>query len=80
MFMRPSTPEVHAQRTPVEGPCPACGTPSLSQYRVLSEGGWWEVVKCRHCLHSVSREPGPLFGTLTTAIQSLIPGSRRAGR
>ncbi|MEN9704362.1 MAG: hypothetical protein RLZZ393_241, partial [Pseudomonadota bacterium] len=47
--------------------------------RVLSEGGWWEVVKCGHCLHSVSREPGPLFGTLTTAIQALVPTGTKRG-
>jgi vanillate/4-hydroxybenzoate decarboxylase subunit D len=76
MFMRPTTPEVHAERTPVEGLCPACATAGLQRYRVLSEGGWWNVVKCQRCLHSVSREPGPLFGTLTTAIQSLIPGRK----
>jgi hypothetical protein len=80
MFMRPATPTVHATRSPVEGHCPACGTESLQRYRVLSEGGWWEVVKCTRCLHSVSREPGPLFGTLTTAIQSLVPaGTKREG-
>lgn len=73
MFQRPSTPEVHAQRETVEGDCPACGEPALQRYRVLSEGGWWNVTKCRSCLHSVSREPGPLLGPLTDAIQSLIP-------
>lgn len=73
MFMRPTTPEVHAQRDSVAGPCPACQSPSLQRYRVLSEGGWWHVVKCSQCLHSVSREPGPLLGPLTTAIHSLIP-------
>jgi hypothetical protein len=73
MFMRPSTPEVHAERVAVPGACPACGAESLQRYRVLSEGGWWNVVKCRGCLRSVSREPGPLLGPLTTAIQSLIP-------
>ncbi|MEY4761552.1 MAG: hypothetical protein RLZZ200_1408 [Pseudomonadota bacterium] len=78
MFMRPTTPTVEAMRLPVDGDCPSCATPNLQQYRVLSEGGWWEVVKCSHCLHSVSREPGPLFGTLTTAIQSLVPtGTKR---
>jgi hypothetical protein len=28
----------------------------------MSEGGWWLVIKCGQCLHSVSREPGPLLG------------------
>lgn len=80
MFTRPRTAEVHAERTPVEGACPECGQSGLQRYRVLGEGGWWNVVKCPHCLGSVSREPGPLFGTLTTAIQSLVPQPRRGER
>ena len=33
--------------------CPACGaTESLAEYRVLAEGGWWDVRKCQACLHS----------------------------
>lgn len=77
--MRPATPTVEAQRLSVEGACPSCGTEALQRYRVLSEGGWWEVVKCGHCLHSLSRDPGPLFGTLTTAIQSLVPTGTKRG-
>ena len=75
MFMRPTTPEVHAERTAVDGACPACGDRSLQRYRVLSEGGWWNVVKCPHCLHAVSREAGPLLGPLTAATQSLLPAA-----
>jgi hypothetical protein len=61
-FPRPSTATVFAPRTPVAGACPECGAHSLASYRVMSEGGWWLVVKCGRCLHSVSREPGPLLG------------------
>ena len=75
MFMRPTTPEVHAVRTPVEGKCPECGGSGLEAYRVLSEGGWWNVVKCPRCLHARSREPGPLLGPLTAATQALIPAA-----
>ena len=78
MFMRPSTPEVHTQRDAVAGTCPACQAQSLQRYRVLSEGGWWNVVKCSQCLTSVSREPGPLLGPLTTALHALLPA--RAAR
>jgi hypothetical protein len=53
---------VSATRTPVPGNCPECAAPALASYRVMSEGGWWLVVKCGQCLHSVSREPGPLLG------------------
>ena len=61
-FPRPGTATVIAPRTKVAGACPECGAESLASYRVMSEGGWWQVVKCGRCLHSVSREPGPLLG------------------
>ena len=61
---RPSTPTVAAPRARVEGDCPGCGAADLAAYRVMSEGGWWNVVKCQSCLASVSREPGPLLGAL----------------
>jgi len=61
-FPRPSEPFLSVERTPVEGACPECGAADLAEYRVLSEGGWWDVRKCQSCLASVSREPGPLFG------------------
>jgi hypothetical protein len=73
MFMRPTTPEVHTQRDAVAGTCPVCQAEALQRYRVLSEGGWWNVVKCSHCLHSVSREPGPLLGPLSAVLHALIP-------
>ncbi|MGC1457640.1 MAG: hypothetical protein WA825_05135 [Steroidobacteraceae bacterium] len=61
-FPRPSTLTVSSPRAPVAGACPECGAHSLASYRVMSEGGWWRVVKCGRCLYSVSREPGPLLG------------------
>ncbi|MET0292530.1 MAG: hypothetical protein ABW136_09220 [Steroidobacteraceae bacterium] len=76
MFIRPATPTVTAERTSVQGSCPECGAQSLQRYRVLSEGGWWDVVKCADCLASVERKPGPLFGTLSEALEALIPVSK----
>ena len=64
-FPRPTEPRVHAPRTPVDGACPECGAHELQSYRVLSEGGWWNVVKCHACLASVKREPGSLLGAIT---------------
>lgn len=61
-FPRPATATVECPRTPVEGACPECGLRTLARYRVMSEGGWWLVTKCQVCLHSLSREPGPLLG------------------
>lgn len=40
----------------MEGVCPACGAAALRSYPVLSEGGWFLVVKCQECLTSVSRD------------------------
>lgn len=51
---------VVVERTPVEGSCSACGAAALMRYPVLSEGGWFDVVKCQQCLHSESREPDPV--------------------
>jgi hypothetical protein len=51
------------ERTPVEGICPECGAAELAAYRVLGEGGWWDVRKCQRCLCSLSREKAPLFGS-----------------
>lgn len=62
-FPRPAEPTLSVARRPVEGECPECGAAALAEYRVLSEGGWWDVCKCQACLASVRREPGPLFGS-----------------
>lgn len=59
---RPTTLTVSAPREPVPGRCPECGAQQLAAYRVMSEGGWWNVVKCQSCLGSLKREHGPLFG------------------
>jgi vanillate/4-hydroxybenzoate decarboxylase subunit D len=64
-FPRPQEPHLTAEREPVEGSCRACGAGALASYRVLSEGGWWDVVKCTQCLASVSRERAPRLGSLT---------------
>ena len=63
-FSRPPTLTVVAPREPVPGVCSECQAGSLQAYRVLSEGGWWQVVKCQQCLACVSRTPGPLLGPI----------------
>ena len=55
-------PRCHPHARPCRGACPECGAEALARYRVMSEGGWWLVIKCGQCLHSVSREPGPMLG------------------
>jgi len=64
-FPRPEELHLTAEREAVDGTCPACGAQALAAYRVLSEGGRWDVVKCQECLTSVSRERAPRLGSLT---------------
>ncbi len=64
-FPRPSTATVTAPRQARPGACPKCGAAALQAYRVMSEGGFWNVIKCQECLCSVERTPGPLFGAFT---------------
>jgi hypothetical protein len=60
-----TSPPVALDRVAVDAACPQCGaTAALASYPVFSEGGWFDVVKCQECLHSVSRERGPLLGPL----------------
>jgi vanillate/4-hydroxybenzoate decarboxylase subunit D len=62
IYPRPTTKTVSVEREPVDGACPRCGAAELQRYPVLAETGWFDVVKCQACLHSVSRERGPLLG------------------
>jgi vanillate/4-hydroxybenzoate decarboxylase subunit D len=62
-FPRPEEPTLSVDRTPVDGACPACGAERLAAYPVMSEGGWWNVVKCQSCLTSVERVRGPRLGS-----------------
>jgi hypothetical protein len=62
-FQRPTEPYLSVERRAVEGGCPECGAEELAEYRVLGDGGWFDVCKCQRCLASVSREPAPPFGS-----------------
>jgi hypothetical protein len=62
-FQRPTEKHLSVERRPVEGTCPECGAAELAEYRVLSDGGWFDVQKCQRCLASVKREPAPPFGS-----------------
>jgi len=64
-FPRPTSKTLAVVRTPVAGRCPQCGEEDLAEYPVMSEGGWWEVVKCQKCLASISRTRGPRLGSYT---------------
>jgi N-methylhydantoinase B len=58
-------PTTSVDRTPVAGTCPECRAEGLHRYPVLAERGWWMVVKCSECLHSVSREPWHRLGWIS---------------
>jgi vanillate/4-hydroxybenzoate decarboxylase subunit D len=70
-YPRPSELRVHVEKVDVPGSCPECGSDELKRYPVLSEGGWWNVVKCQSCLCSVSREPGPLLGGISMLVDAI---------
>ena len=61
---RPTEPTLSVPRESVEGTCPQCGAEKLQAYPVLSEGGWFDVVKCAECLHTLRRIPGPKLGPI----------------
>lgn len=67
----PIGPPVVLEREPVQGDCPRCGAAALASYPVFSEGGWYDVVKCQECLHSLSRERGPLLGPLQLLVDQM---------
>ena len=59
---------VYLKKESVVGNCPACTAEALAAYPVCTEGGWFDVVKCQVCLHSVSRERGPLLGPIVLLV------------
>lgn len=71
VFARPQEPNPIQEKEPVEGACPECGAEVLRRYPVNSEGGWFEVVKCQNCLHSVSREHWRLLGPIQMLSDSI---------
>jgi hypothetical protein len=62
-FQRPAERHLAVERRHVDGSCPECGALALAEYRVLSDGGWFDVRKCQQCLASVTREPAPAYGS-----------------
>lgn len=68
---RPTEPRPVLVREAVDGSCPHCSDGPLMRYPVLSEGGWFMVVKCQQCLHSVSREKWNRLGYVSLITDSL---------
>ncbi len=52
---RPKEETLYVKKEKVARVCPECGSHDVAAYRVLSDGGWWEVVKCQQCLYSLER-------------------------
>lgn len=61
---RPAEPTLSVVRETVEGACAQCGQHRLQAYPVLSEAGWFDVVKCAACLTDARRTPGPKLGPI----------------
>jgi hypothetical protein len=55
-FPRPTEQSLYERREKVDRACPECGSHNVAAYRVLSDGGWWDVVKCQDCLLSLERK------------------------
>ncbi len=62
-FRRSDEHHLSVKRIPVDGACAECGVEALAEYRVLGEGGWFEVRKCQECLASADRVSAPAFGS-----------------
>lgn len=71
LFQRPDDPNPVQAREPVAGNCDACGAEQLMRYPVLSEGGWYMVVKCQACLHSQERVKWTRLGYVSLLTDSL---------
>jgi hypothetical protein len=55
-FQRPTELSLYEKREKVDRSCPECGSHDVAAYRVLTDGGWWDVVKCQDCLYSLERQ------------------------
>jgi ribosomal protein L44E len=62
-FPRPAQERVFVDRERLDATCDECGGDDVRGYRVLSEGGWWQVAKCQRCLHSLERVPASPLGS-----------------
>ena len=70
-FSRPQDPAPVQAREPVTGTCDECGAENLMRYPVLSEGGWYIVIKCQTCLHAQSRRKWTRLGYVSLITDTL---------
>lgn len=71
VYQRPEELFPVQEKEPVAGDCESCGAEALRRYPVLSEGGWFMVVKCQACLHSKSRERWNRLGHIQLATDAI---------
>jgi len=71
-FPRPQETNPVQPREAIPGACDACGAEALMRYPVLSEGGWYQAVKCQQCLHSQHREKWTRLGYVTLLTDSIV--------
>ena len=76
IFQRPEDLHPEQEKEPVAGTCDSCGAEALRRYPVLSEGGWFMVVKCQRCLHSQSRERWHRLGHIRLHTDAIPQGSQ----
>lgn len=74
VFTRPKELFPVQARESVSGQCSACNAEALARYPVISEGGWYMVVKCGKCLHSESRERWNRLGHIVLATDAIGRG------
>lgn len=70
-YARPQEPHLVQEKQPIEGACPSCDAEDLRRYPVNAEGGWFIVVKCQSCFHSMSRERWRRLGPLELLSDSI---------
>lgn len=78
IYPRPEALTLAVEREDVAGACGECGASALKRYPVMSEGGWFMVVKCQSCLCSASRERWHRLGPLSLLVDTLDVGQGRA--
>jgi hypothetical protein len=71
-FPRPAEQSLFEKKEAVDRVCPECGSHDVAAYRVLTDGGWWDVVKCQDCLCSLERERSKNQYTPCTLLWSLM--------
>ncbi len=54
-FQRPAEESLYEKKIKLHRMCLECGSHNVAAYRVLSDAGWWDVVKCQDCLCSLER-------------------------